>query len=102
MPIGQLNTFQREETVVCSIVVTDADDTQVDPATSMKITIEDPEGTAVVNNQDMTNDAVGEYHYDYTSAADAELGRYTITYIATDAGPRVTIQCDKFWIEEGC
>lgn len=90
--------YEIGETIVCSITITDADGTLTDPATSTKITIKDPDGNVVVDDQAMTNDGVGLYHYDYTSAATVKAGTYTIWYVATD-GSRITKQKDTFELE---
>jgi len=91
--------FQRGETIVCRIEVRNAEtSTLTDPATSMKITITDPDGTNKVDAQSMTKDAVGKYHTDYTIPADGKLGRWNVKYVATD-GARVTIEKDTFTVE---
>lgn len=93
-----MKTFQRPETVICSITVKTAAGVLTDPDTSMTITITDTNGTVKVNASAMTKDSTGTYHYDYTPASDATLGRYTIKYTATD-GTRVTNQLDDFYLE---
>jgi hypothetical protein len=87
--------FERTETIICSITIKNSSGTLVDPATSVKIGVTAPNNTAVVTAQDMTNDSVGAYHYDYTPAATVSLGEYKVRYTATD-GARVTIQDDVF------
>lgn len=91
-------TFQQTETVVCSLAVTDQDDVARDPATSMKIYIQDPNGTNVVDGEAMTKDSTGNYHYDYTPDADTTLGQYEVEYVATN-GTRVSAQQDSFVLE---
>lgn len=93
-----MKTFQRAETVICSILVYNSSDELTDPATSMKIDITNPVGTSVVTATAMTKDDTGTYHYDYTPAADAMLGKYKVKYTATDS-TRVTIQNDSFILE---
>ena len=92
-------TFQRGETIVCSITVKDSDGTLTSPATSTKITITDKQGIAVVDNQAMTNtgDATGYFHYDYGTTT-ALRGDYKVRYTATD-GTRITIEDDSFHLE---
>ncbi len=93
-------TFQKTETIVCSIIVKDADGTLADPATSMTITIYDPKWTAVVSAQAMTDDAgVGYYHYDYTPSVSVMTGVYEVRYKATD-GARISIGTDSFVLED--
>lgn len=87
--------FERQETVVLSIEVTDADGTKTNPATTMNITITDPAGTAQANDTEMANDTTGEFHYDFTAGSTGMLGRYDVLYIATD-GSRVTRHRDTF------
>ena len=86
------------ETVICSLEVKDSAGAYQDPATSMNIVIANPAGATAVTSTAMTKDAVGKYHYDYTSPAAATLGKYIITYTATD-GTRVTIEKDNFVLE---
>jgi len=90
--------FDIGETVICSIVVKDSDGNEADPGTSMKCTVTDPQGTVVVDGEDMDQDSTGNYHYDYTSLSTAMAGAYSIKYIADDDG-RITIQKDKFVLE---
>ena len=56
--------FHVGETVICSCEVRDADENLADPSTSMKITITDNRNGMEVNDQDMTKDGTGQYHYD--------------------------------------
>jgi len=90
--------FEIGETIICSIEIKTAAGVLTDPATSIKITIEDPAGVKVVDDVAMTNDGVGLDHYDYTSAGTAQVGTYTIWYIAID-GARTTKQKDTFELE---
>jgi hypothetical protein len=91
-------TFQRAETVVCSITVATTAGVAANPATSTTITITNPIGTAINTATAMTNDSVGAYHYDYQPASDAVLGKYTVLYTATD-GTRITNLRDYFVLE---
>ena len=91
--------FQRGETVVLSLEVKDSAGSYVDPASTPTIKVKDPAGTVVVNEGQMLKDAVGKYHYDYTSADTAALGPYNVRYKAVD-GPRVTKLRDSFVVEE--
>lgn len=92
-------SFQRAETIICSITVRTAAGVLTDPATSMKIDIINPAGVSVVTDTAMTDDAgAGVFHYDYQPAADAMLGTYHVKYTATDA-TRITIQTDDFVLE---
>jgi uncharacterized protein YfaS (alpha-2-macroglobulin family) len=93
-----MKSFQRAETVVCSILIKTAALVLTDPATSIKIDITNPVGTSVVTATAMTKDTTGTYHYDYSPASDAVLGTYKVKYTAVD-GTRTTIQNDTFSLE---
>jgi len=90
--------FEIGETIRCSIEIRDAAGTLVDPATSITITISNPNGVEVVSAVAMTNDGVGLDHYDYTSALTVVAGEYIVLYIATD-GAIITKQKDTFVLE---
>ena len=93
-----MDTFQRGETVICSLQVKNSAGTLVNPDTSTKVTITDPNGSAVVGGTAMTNDSTGNYHYDYTSGGAATLGVYSAKFEAIDSG-RTTIAVDRFRVE---
>lgn len=86
--------FQLGETVILSIVITDSDGDNVDPA-AVVITITDPLDATIVNEVAMTNDGVGLFHYDFNSTTGQTAGLWTVCYKATDA-PRVTIVPETF------
>lgn len=88
--------FQQGETVVLSIVIKNAAGTLTSPATSTKITITSPTGTALVTDVAMTEDSVGNFHYDFLSPA--VNGTYTAKFVATDAS-RISIARAQFVIE---
>lgn len=90
--------FQRNETIICSIVIKDANSDLADPETSIMIDIINQEETIVVNATAMTRDSIGTYHYDYNPASDAMLGLYHVKYTAID-GTRITIKNDSFILE---
>lgn len=92
--------FQRGETIICSLTVRDSDGDLYDPDASVKITITDGRGIAQVNLVDMTNDSVGQYHYDFNSAAAHHAGRYRIRCRCVDCG-RTTIVDLWFELEDG-
>ena len=95
-----MNTFQRNETVICSTkVLSDPTDptSLVDPATSISIVISQS-GTVVITSTPLTRDGVGLYHYDYNPATNAVLDIYRVRYTALD-GTRETIQDDSFLLE---
>jgi len=90
--------FIRGETIICSVEIKDSDGTLVDPETSMKITIADSTNGAEVDNQAMSKDSTGKYHYDWTSTSANLMGVYKIKYIATN-GTRISIQKDIIELE---
>lgn len=65
------------------------------PANGVSVLITDPADVVVVNDSLMTNDAVGEYHYDYNPLVGAVLGTYEVLITATD-GSRITRTRDAF------
>ncbi len=92
-------SFQRSETIVCSIVIKTAAGVDTNPDTDIYIGIINPVGTAVVAaTTDMVNDSVGHYHYDYAPGSTTVLGEYEVTYTLVD-GTRTTKQKDTFILE---
>jgi len=91
--------FQRGETVVLSLEVKNSAGSYVDPASTPTVKVKDPAGTVVVNEAQMVKDAVGKYHYDYTSADTAAPGSYNVRYRAVD-GLRTTKLRDSLVLEE--
>ena len=90
-------TYQAGETIRLKAAITKVSDgTAVDP-TTVKITINKPDGSVAQAVADMTNDAVGSYYYDYTIATD--IGTYHYSINAT-TGARVTIEKDVFVVDE--
>ena len=94
-----MNSYERGETVICSIVVETQTGVIVDPMTYMYISINDPSGYLLVSNVSMSKDSTGNYHYDFNSTDNYPLGTYTVTYTAKD-GVRVTKQLDYFNLTE--
>ena len=92
-------SYQRGETVILSCEVKDSNGNYADPATSMTVTVKDPNGTVVVNEAPMTRDSLGKYHYDYTSPTTTPLGTYQVRFKATD-GSRITIGPTTFVLED--
>jgi uncharacterized protein YfaS (alpha-2-macroglobulin family) len=87
--------FESGETVICSATVKTSAGVLTDPATSMKITIYDPNDTVIVNDVAMTNDGVGLYHYDFASSSTYVMGTWEVYYTATD-GTRISKTKDTF------
>ena len=93
------NIFQRGETIICWRNVKNVDTgAYEDPTTSMKITINNFQNGIEVDNQAMTPNGVGKYHYDFNSTLINPKGNYTVFYTATD-GARITIFKDSFKLE---
>lgn len=90
-------SFERGEAVVLSITIKTPAGVLTDPATSTKITVTDPGGTAVIDAVSMDQDSTGTYHYDYPSADDALEGEYDVLYVAVN-NSRTTKHKDKFEI----
>lgn len=91
-------TFHLGETVVIKGTIKDESAVLVTPATSTKITITDPAGTAVVDDIAVTFDTVGTFRYTYTPAAGAVLGAYHVRVESTDTGPRVSIADSQYFL----
>jgi len=89
------SAFERGETVVCDLDITDEDGTALSPDTSVTITVYDPDGTAVVSAQAFVEDATGDYHYSYDISATADLGTYKRVDTAVHDS-RTTIKRSEF------
>ncbi len=89
--------YYQGETMRQNVEVTDTDGALVD-ATSIAITIIDPEGTAQVSAAAMTNDSTGKYHYDYLIATDAEKGEWQTEVKAVKGF--TAIEQDEFTVME--
>ncbi len=94
------NTFETGETVVVKGTTKDEEGVLVTPAVSTKLTVLDPEGTAVVNDQDVTFSAVGTWYYRYVPAASQVVGAHHTRVKAIDvASPeRSTISDSEFFV----
>ena len=90
-----MSIYHIGETIICSVECKDSAGAYADPATSMKITIYNKLGTALVDNQSMTKDAVGKYHYDYLPGVNVQPTVCTVVYTATDGG-RITKEKAQF------
>ena len=90
-------TFQKTETIVIKGTIKDESAVLVTPATSSKITITDPAGTKVKEDQALTFDAVGTFRYLYTPDASPVLGAYHIRVTADDAG-RISVTDYQFFL----
>lgn len=86
-----IDQFVRGTTVRVKASVVDSDNAAATPSVSIKVTVEDPQATEVVDDQAMTALATGSYIYRYNSAADALLGKYTVEVTTVDGSPAETV-----------
>ena len=70
MSIRVVTQFLTESTVLIRAYVTDMLDAKVDPTTSIKVSILDPDGNVEVDGADMTKATEGEADADYTGVYD--------------------------------
>lgn len=92
-----MTTFQRAETIVIKGTIKDETDTLITPATSTKVTVTDPIGSAVVLEDDVSFDSVGIWKYIYTPDADAVAGAYHVRITGID-GNRSSITDSQFFL----
>ncbi len=99
-PIGGSNMpdFIAGETVICSLGVQDEEGAPKDPTKGVKITITDPQGNTMVDEENMTRDELGEYHHDYNSSSTDSVGAYGVKYTTID-GTRITIAETSFTVQ---
>ena len=84
----EIKSWDRGETVRIDNSYTDGDDVAFDPTTSVELRIYKPDGsldTTVAYPGDIVKDAVGEYHYDYDIASDADVGWWISKWIGVSA-----------------
>lgn len=83
------------DTAICRITTkAEATGALGNPDTSITVDIYDADNTLVVNNQAMSNDGTGKYHYNYTTLSP---GEHTVHYKTTDAA-RVSSGVDYFTV----
>ncbi len=83
MAIKVQTEFIRKATLRTIVYVQDDDEALVD-ATTVDITIIDPNGTAVVNEVGMTKTSTGTYEHYYTTTTSIVEGDYQIECDITD------------------
>jgi len=88
--------YQVGETARLHAYITDVDLAPADPVT-VKISITDPDGGAVITAVDMVNSATGTYYYDYL--VPAGLGKFLYNITAVGGDGRITIVKDAFIAE---
>ena len=87
------------ETVIVWLEVKDEDGNYVDPGTSIKCTIYDPNETVVAGHdgQAMTKSETGKYYYDYNPSGSEVEGYYEARCEVVDSG-RTTTESAQFFI----
>ena len=80
--------YQRGETPVFSLITRNpTTGAKANPDTSIKITVQNPAGTHVVDTAAMTPGDTGEYSYSaYTLPADGILGSYKVEVVVVNNG----------------
>lgn len=83
MAIKVVTEFIRKGTVRIIVYVYDDDEALVD-ATSVDVSVVDPDGTVVVDEQAMSKTATGTYEYYYETTISVDEGDYQIECDVTD------------------
>jgi hypothetical protein len=76
--------YECEETCVFDIDIRAVPDGTLSNVSDVKISIEDPCGTILVDEASMTNESSGRYVYKYSFKTDCRYGEYKITYKAEE------------------
>lgn len=92
-----MSVYERDETYVHWTKIRDEAGQPVAP-TTIKISITDPDGTLLVDAQDMTQEEIGLYYYNYQIPADANFGNWDVIVRATDAVGNATKFTDEFYL----
>lgn len=90
-----MTTFIKDETVIVKGTVKDPDGTLVNMSAPLNITILDPIGSAVVDNQLTTSDIVGRFRYLY-NPNNPVIGAYHVRVVGSD----IAIPRSKFARED--
>ena len=105
--MGDILECRQGEIITLPAVVTDKDNTQVDPSVSQRIRVADPTRTLVVLTGSATVDAMetdgatGEWKYDYQTAADAAVGKWAYQCEMKDgADNHIAYGEGEFWVRE--
>jgi len=88
--------YQIGETARLYAYITDVDLAPADPVT-VKISITDPDGAAVITADNMETSATGTYYYDYL--VPSSLGKFLYNITAVGGDDRITIVKDAFIAE---
>ena len=89
--------YERDESFSHWVTIRDRNEQKVDPS-SVKITIQAPNGNDIVTSQNMTKDSTGVYYYDHDLSSTASYGKYTVKVISTSGGSHKGIIEDEFFI----
>lgn len=76
--------------------------TEVSPDQGVKVTLTDPDGTAQVDDQSMTEDEEGDFVYYYTTDSDSVAGLWLYTCTSQDgtgASAKYLVKAGSFWLE---
>jgi len=88
--------YQVGETIRLLASITDVSGDPADP-TTVKISINKPDGSVAQASVDMTNPEAGSYHYDYTIADITGMYSYSVT---ATTGTRITIVKSTFDVDD--
>lgn len=90
--------YERGETCVFDIDIRAIPEGTKTVMSDVSLTVTDPCGTVLLNEQSMASDGTGEYVYRYTLPASAVYGQYDVTYEATDTSGYVTKKRNTLFI----
>ena len=90
--------YYRQDTYKVEVKSYDSDGALVDAASTPTVTITDPDGTAQVSAQNMTNSATGVYYYLYDIPTSAIFGTWTIQPAFVDSTPDTEIETETFYV----
>lgn len=92
-----MNTYQVESSPQFSFEIRDTDNELANP-TTVKVSIEEPDGTVVLDKQAADNDSTGLWHYDHDLGTVTGLHRLSLECVG--AGSRVSIEVSQFRVVE--
>jgi len=82
-------TYYQGETITIEAIVKDTDRALSNPSTSIVVSVKDPDGVTKVDEQAMSNDSTGMYHYDYAIPSDAVVGVWDVQVTASSGKPSI-------------
>lgn len=77
-----MKELDRDGTIICDMTVR-VNGVLHNPAQAI-ITIKDPVGLPVVDEEEMTREGTGKYYYDYNPASNAKRGCYQVKCVAIE------------------